>query len=131
MMKLKGFKLLIFIFSLPFFSFTQVDVLGEVYDRASVNVLESVEIYDEFCTLLAVTDSEGKYQFSSYESKLKLIFFRYGYQPFKTSVVVNGSTLETIFLELSTEQLSEVELVAVKQKLFSIKRLKDVEGTCK
>jgi len=129
MMKLKGFKLLIFIFSLPFFSFTQVDVLGEVYDRASVTVLESVEIYDEFGTLLAVTNSEGKYQFSSYESKLNLIFFSYGYLPFKTSVVVNGSTSETIFLELSTEQLSEVELVAVKQKLFSIKRLKDVEGT--
>ena len=129
MMKLKGFKLLIFIFSLPFFSFTQVDVLGEVYDRASVNVLESVEIYDEFGTLLAVTDSEGKYQFSSYESKLKLIFFRYGYQPFKTSVVVNGSISKTIFLELSAEQLSEVELIGVKQKLFSIKRLKDVEGT--
>ena len=73
-MKLKGFKLLIFIFSLPFFSFTQVDVLGEVYDRASVTVLESVEIYDEFGTLLAVTDSEGKYQFSSYESKLKSNF---------------------------------------------------------
>jgi Fe(3+) dicitrate transport protein len=128
-MKLKDFKLLIFIISAPFLSFTQVDVFGEVYDKVSVKGLESVEIYDEFGALLATTNSEGKYQFSSYESKLKLIFFRYGYQPFKTSVVVNGSISKTIFLELSAEQLSEVELIGVKQKLFSIKRLKDVEGT--
>ena len=129
MMKLKDFKLLIFIISIPFLSFTQVDVFGEVYDKASVKGLESVEIYNEFGTLLAVTNSEGKYQFSTLKSKLNLIFFSYGYEPFKTSVVANGSTSKTIFLELSAERLSEVELIAVKQKLFSIKRLKDVEGT--
>ena len=128
-MKLKDFKLLIFIISIPFLSFTQVDVFGEVYDKASDKGLESVEIYNEFGTLLAVTNSEGKYQFSSLKSKLNLIFFSYGYEPFKTSVVANGSTSKTIFLELSAERLSEVELIAVKQKLFSIKRLKDVEGT--
>jgi Fe(3+) dicitrate transport protein len=128
-MKLKDFKLFIFIISIPFLSFTQVDVFGEVYDKASDKGLESVEIYNEFGTLLAVTNSEGKYQFSSLKSKLNLIFFSYGYEPFKTSVVANGSTSKTIFLELSAERLSEVELIAVKQKLFSIKRLKDVEGT--
>ena len=93
MMKLMDFKLLIFIFSLPFLSFTQVDVFGEVYDRASFKGLEYVEIYDEFGALLATTNSEGKYQFSSLESKLNLIFFSYGYEPFKTSVVVNLSLI--------------------------------------
>ena len=51
MMKLKDFKLLIFIISAPFLSFTQVDVFGEVYDKVSVKGLESVEIYDEFGAL--------------------------------------------------------------------------------
>ena len=78
---------------------------------------------------MAVTNSYGKYQFNSLKPELNLIFFSYGYKPFETSVIVNGSMLETIFLELSAEQLTEVELIAVKQKLFSIKRLNDVQGT--
>jgi len=129
MMKLKVFKLLIFLIFIPFFSFTQVNVFGEVYDKTTEIGLESVEIYNEFGDLLAVTNSYGKYEFTSFKPKLNLIFFSYGYEPFKSSVIVNGSISEPIFIEPSIEQLSEVELIAVKQKLFSIKRLKDVQGT--
>lgn len=129
MMKLKDFKVLIFLFSFPLFLFTQVNVFGEVHDKITDSSLESVEIYNEFGDLLAVTNSYGKYQFNSLKPELNLIFFSYGYKPFETSVIVNGSMLETIFLELSAEQLTEVELIAVKQKLFSIKRLNDVQGT--
>jgi len=128
-MKLKVFKLLIFLIFIPFFSFTQVNVFGEVYDKTTEIGLESVEIYNEFGDLLAVTNSYGKYEFTSFKPKLNLIFFSYGYEPFKSSVIVNGSISEPIFIEPSIEQLSEVELIAVKQKLFSIKRLKDVQGT--
>ena len=129
MMKLKVFKLLIFLISFPFFSFTQVNVFGEVFDNTTKIGLESVEIYNEFGDLLAVTNSYGKYQFTSFKPKLNLIFFSYGYEPFKSSIIVNGLESEPIFIEPSIEQLSEVELVAVKKKLFSVKRLKDVQGT--
>ena len=129
MMKLKVFNLLIFLISFPFFSFTQVNVFGEVFDNTTKIGLESVEIYNEFGDLLAVTNSYGKYQFTSFKPKLNLIFFSYGYEPIKSSIIVNGLESEPIFIEPSVEQLSEVELVAVKKKLFSIKRLKDVQGT--
>ena len=83
-MKLKVFKLLIFLISFPFFSFTQVNVFGEAFDNTTKIGLESVEIYNEFGDLLAVTNSYGKYQFTSFKPKLNLIFFSYGYEPFKS-----------------------------------------------
>ena len=129
MMKLKDFKLFTFLIFFPFLSFTQVNVFGKIYDKSAVLPLASVEIFNEFGSLLATTNAEGRYDFTSSESELKLILFKYGYKLFKTSVIVKGSELEDIFLDQSVEELSEVQLVAAKQKIFSIKRLKDVEGT--
>ena len=128
-MKLKDFKLFTFLIFLPFLSFTQVNISGKIYDKSAVLPLASVEIFNEFGSLLATTNAEGRYYFTSSESELKLILFKYGYKLFKTSVIVKGSELEDIFLDQSVEELSEVQLVAAKQKIFSIKRLKDVEGT--
>ena len=129
MMKLKDFNFFAFLFFLPFVTFTQVKVFGEIFDKSSVNGLASVEIYNEFGEILAVSNSEGAYNFISFESKLNLIFFKYGYTPFKSSVILNGEKLADVLLDKSSEQLSEVQIVVAKQKLFSIKRLKDVEGT--
>ena len=128
-MKLKDFKLFTFLIFLPFLSFTQVNISGKIYDKSAVLPLASVEIFNEFGSLLATTNAEGRYYFTSSESELKLILFKYGYKLFKTSVIVKGFELEDIFLDQSVEELSEVQLVAAKQKFFSIKRLKDVEGT--
>jgi Fe(3+) dicitrate transport protein len=129
MMKLKDFNIFAFLIFFPFLSFTQVNISGKIYDKSAVLPLASVEIFNEFGSLLATTNAEGRYDFTSSESELKLILFKYGYKLFKTSVIVKGFELEDIFLDQSLEELSEVQLVAAKQKIFSIKRLKDVEGT--
>ena len=128
-MKLKDFKLFALLIFCPFISFTQVNVFGNIYDKSSDLPLMSVEVFNEFGNLLATTNVEGRYEFTAADSELKLIFFKYGYQLFKTSVTIKGSQIENILLEQSVEELSEVQLVAAKQKIFSIKRLKDVEGT--
>ena len=128
-MKLLGFNFLVFLIFAPLLAFAQVNVSGEVYDASNTKGLASVEIYNEFGAKLAVTNAEGAYTFTSLEAKLNLVFFKYGYTAVKSVVLLNGTKLATILLEPSAEQLSEVEIVAVKQKLFSIKRLKDVEGT--
>ena len=128
-MKLLGFNFLVFLIFAPLLAFAQVNVSGEVYDASNTKGLASVEIYNEFGAKLAVTNAEGAYTFTSLEAKLNLVFFKYGYTAVKSVVLLNGAKLATILLEPSAEQLSEVEIVAVKQKLFSIKRLKDVEGT--
>ena len=128
-MKLLGFNFLVFLIFAPLLAFAQVNVSGEVYDASNTKGLASVEIYNEFGAKLAVTNAEGIYTFTSLEAKLNLVFFKYGYTAVKSVVLLNGTKLATILLEPSAEQLSEVEIVAVKQKLFSIKRLKDVEGT--
>ena len=128
-MKLKDFNFFAFLFFLPFVAFTQVKVFGEIFDKSSINGLASVEIYNEFGEILAVSNSEGSYNFTSSKPKLNLIFFKYGYTPFKKSVTTKGEKLADVLLETSSEQLSEVQVIAVKQKLFSMKRLKDVEGT--
>ena len=129
MMKLKDFKIFVFLIFFPFISFTQVNIFGNIYDKSSVLPLDSVEIYNEFGGLLATTNAQGRYDFTTSETELKLIFFKYGYKLLKTSLLFKDSQLEDIFLDQSIEELSEVQLVAAKQKIFSIKRLKDVEGT--
>ena len=129
MMKLKDFKLLIFLIFFPVFSYSQVSVFGKVNDKQTSIGLASVEIYNELGELLATTDSKGQYQFTASKSKLTLIYFNYGYVPFRKTFIPDGLSLEDIQLEESTEQLSEVQILAAKQKLFSIKRLEDVVGT--
>jgi Fe(3+) dicitrate transport protein len=128
-MKLKDFKLLIFLIFFPVFSYSQVSVFGKVNDKQTSIGLASVEIYNELGELLATTDSKGQYQFTASKSRLTLIYFNYGYVPFRKTFIPDGLSLEDIQLEESTEQLSEVQILAAKQKLFSIKRLEDVVGT--
>ena len=65
MMKLKDFNFFAFLFFLPFVAFTQVKVFGEIFDKSSINGLASVEIYNEFGEILAVSNSEGSYNFTS------------------------------------------------------------------
>ena len=129
MMKLKAFKLLVCLILFPTLSYTQVSVFGKVYDKESNIGLPQVEIYDELGDLLGKTDSNGLYKFTYSKPKLTLIYFNYGFIPFKKKVLLNGLQLEDVALEESTEQLSEVQILATKQKLFAIKRLKDVVGT--
>lgn len=128
-MKSKDFKLLILFILLPIFSYAQVIVFGKVYDKESKKGLNQVEIYNEIGDLLAKTDSNGLYKFTSSKIKLNLIYFKYGFIPFKKNTLLNGLKSTDVSLEESAEQLSEVQILASKQKLFSIKRLKDVEGT--
>jgi Fe(3+) dicitrate transport protein len=128
-MKLKDFKLLILFILFPIFSYSQVIVFGKVYDKESRKGLNQVEIYNELGDLLAETDSNGLYKFTSSKIKGTLIYFKYGFIPFKKNVQLDGLKPTDVVLEESAEQLSEVQILGAKQKLFSIKRLKDVEGT--
>ena len=128
-MKSKDFKILLFFILLPFLCYSQVIVFGKVYDKEFKKGLNQVEIYNEQGDLLGKTDSNGFYKFTSSKIKLNLIYFKYGFIPFKKNTLLNGLKSTDVALEESAEQLSEVQILASKQKLFSIKRLKDVEGT--
>ena len=128
-MKSKDFKILLFFILLPFLCYSQVIVFGKVYDKEFKKGLKQVEIYNEQGDLLGKTDSNGLYKFTSSKIKLNLIYFKYGFIPFKKNTLLNGLKSTDVALEESAEQLSEVQILASKQKLFSIKRLKDVEGT--
>ncbi len=128
-MKSKDFKLLLFFILFPFLCYSQVIVYGKVYDKEFKKGLNQVEIYNEQGDLLGKTDSNGLYKFTSSKTKLTLVYFKYGFIPFKKNILLNGLQLEDVALDESTEQLAEVQILASKQKLFSIKRLKDVEGT--
>ncbi len=128
-MKLKDFKLLILFILFPIFSYSQVIVFGKVYDKESKKGLNQVEIYNEIGDLLAITDANGLYKFTSSKIKLNLIYFKYGFIPFKKNTLLNGLKSTDVALEESVEQLSEVQILGAKQKLFTIKRLNDVVGT--
>jgi len=117
-MKLKDFKLLILFILFPIFSYSQVIVFGKVYDKESRKGLNQVEIYNELGDLLAETDSNGLYKFTSSKIKGTLIYFKYGFIPFKKNVQLDGLKSTDVVLEESAEQLSEVQILGAKQKLF-------------
>ena len=55
--------------------------------------------------------------------------FSYEYQVKEQAVNVTQTSVVDIFLEDLSEQLSEVEIIARKRKVFELSRLRDVEET--
>lgn len=99
-----------------------------VRDMVTGLSIERVELYDSNYGLLGYSDSEGKFSLLLREGSAMLTLFSYGYDilELELSAIQNGVELQ---LSPIFESLTEVEVVARNAKIFSLKRLKDYEGT--
>ena len=128
-MKLKDFKISLVLFICSISLFAQNKVGGTVVFFKNKKPLKNVSVYDKSAGLLAVTNGNGVFEFSTSKPSLTLVFFSYEYEVLELQI--NTSTSKKLKIELLdlTETLTAVEVKARKRKAFELKRLKDVEGT--
>ncbi|MDN3665399.1 TonB-dependent receptor domain-containing protein [Algibacter miyuki] len=127
-MILKDFKIIIaLIFSVS--CFAQHKISGTVTFLENKQPVEDVKVYDKATGVIATTDNKGFFQFETSKKEITLVFFSFEYEVEEITIQTeNASTLKITLKDL-TQNLSEVEITARKQRIFELQRLKDVEET--
>jgi Fe(3+) dicitrate transport protein len=127
-MQLKDFKFLI-LFFITTSTYAQQTLSGTVVFRGTNEPISGVKVYDKASGVLAETNADGFYQFTTDKEAISLVFFSFEYQVEEITVnTITTTQVNVTLLDLS-ETLSEVEITARKEKVFELKQLKDVEGT--
>ena len=128
-MKSRVYKIFILLIIHSSYSFSQNKISGFVSESEIGIFLENVSIYDNDKGLITKTDSKGYYEFFTTKKSITLIFILEGYSFIdKTISVVNDVKFDVAF-SLSFLKLPEVVVMANKQKIFQLSKLKDIEGT--
>ncbi|MEX2349981.1 MAG: TonB-dependent receptor, partial [Flavobacteriaceae bacterium] len=109
--------------------FSQTQISGYVYDKDRQMPLEGVQLYEKAAGLLAETNASGYFEFVTSKEELVLIFYTFEFQVKEINLIPEETTSLTVTLETLSEQLSEVEIITRKKRIFELQRLKDVEGT--
>lgn len=131
MMKLKDFSLLLIFCSISLSASGQFSISGYVTDFESSKPIEDVEIYDEESGKSYRTNNDGYFKIADLPSKkYNLFFFALGYEITNRIIDLDSNKLELkIHLNRLSSELSEVAVVQYRDDVFSIKRLREVEGT--
>ena len=129
-MKLRVFKIFIFISLLSMFSNASNKVFGIIFEEGSNTRISNVSIYDNDSGLLAISDSEGYYEFYSDSDSLSLFYSLEG-RPFieKQILLLDKDYNIDIVYPVLIEELSEVIITTINRKTFELKRLNDIVGT--
>jgi len=128
-MILKDYKLFVICYLWASICIAQNKIQGKVLDATSNAPLDLVEVYDKEIGLLTTTNASGTFEFETDKETLTLVFFSYEYEVKEKAIVSAENKTININLEPLGETLSEVEITSRRSKVFSIKRLKDVEET--
>ena len=99
-----------------------------VKDSTLSNPLEGVEVYDSKIGFLTKSDENGIIEINLSTDNSLIILFSFGYNilELKPNEIKSNAVY---FLKPNAENLNEVEVIARNTKIFSLKRLKDFEGT--
>ncbi|MCT4628618.1 TonB-dependent receptor plug domain-containing protein, partial [Winogradskyella sp.] len=120
---------LIIVICLSSFVNAQYKVSGIIKSVENNVALEDVVVYDKSSGLLATSNAQGFYEFETDKSQIVLAFFSYEYKVNEIALTLTENKVLNVLLEGLSEQLSEVEIISRKRKVFELKRLRDVEGT--
>lgn len=102
---------------------------GYVYDQANNKPVNNVNVYDKDKGILAQTDASGYFEFEVSKKELTLVFYGFQFQILEQQINAADTSNLNITLEPLSEELSEVQIIAQKERVFELNRLKDVEGT--
>ncbi|TMM31527.1 TonB-dependent receptor [Polaribacter aestuariivivens] len=108
--------------------FSQYKVTGTVVSEDN-NPINKVEIYSETGALLAQTGVLGKFSFTTNAQEIPLIFYIENYRLKNVYLKLDNYENVKVVLESFSEELSEIQIRVRKEKVFELKRLKDVVGT--
>lgn len=127
-MTLKDFKFIIaLVFSVSIYA--QNNVTGTVIFSKNSEPIANVKVYDKDSGVIATTNKLGVFEFQTSKKNMTLVFFSFEYEVKELRIETAKASGLNIVLNDLTENLTEVQITARKQRVFELKRLKDVEGT--
>lgn len=123
-------KLILYIsLLLPVLVIGQGSIVGTITTTEGKAVTDA-EVYVDEMNLLVKADQQGRFTIAELvDGDYTLTVFSYLYNTITQSVSVQGVTKLSMMMEPFGSELSEVEIVARRENLFTLKRLSDVEGT--
>ncbi|QTD38198.1 TonB-dependent receptor [Polaribacter batillariae] len=125
---IKNKIVLAFFLGFQWLGFSQYKVTGTVVSEEK-KPINKVEIYNETGVLLAQTGILGKFSFTTEAQEISLIFYVENYRLKNVYLASENYANVEVVLESFSEELSEIQIRARKEKVFELKRLKDVVGT--
>ncbi|WP_225037274.1 TonB-dependent receptor domain-containing protein [Winogradskyella sp. SM1960] len=128
-MTLKDFSTFIIIVLFAFALHAQQKVSGIITNRETQEPVKNVEVYDKVSGLLAKSDANGYYEFTTQKQTLNLVYFSYEFKILEITITVENDVVLNQQLETIGEALTVVEITARRSKVFNLSRLKDVEET--
>nr|WP_194851343.1 TonB-dependent receptor [Nonlabens antarcticus] len=125
----KDYKLFLLFVLISIAASAQNIVTGKVTDAITRLPIAQASIYQKDKAILAKTDEQGEFSFSTAESELSMVVFDYEYEVLEKTIPVTQNTTVNFQLSNLAETLTAVQINVRKQQVFNLKRLKDVEGT--
>ncbi len=120
------FFTIFFVFKFIFLAQSQISGFVLTEENTPVN---KVQIYNSTGGILTETNPKGYFQFSINVEKMKVLFYSENFKLKELVVFKNKSSNLSIILNAFREELSEIQIKSRKNKIFELKRLKDVVGT--
>ncbi|NQX84388.1 MAG: TonB-dependent receptor [Flavobacteriaceae bacterium] len=125
---MKQFVLLA-VLSFCFILNAQNKVSGTIKSLETNQPLSGVGVYDKTGGLLVVSNADGFFEFETLKTEMILAFFSYEYKVKEVEVTLSENMVLDVVLEDLSQELSEVQIIARKRKVFELGRLRDVEET--
>lgn len=108
----------------------QLAITGRVTDAATGAPLPETEVFDRSSEKVALTNAEGYFELKNLApGKHALVVYSFRYAAFRLTVDLRSDTSLQVALQPLSETLSEVEVLAKREELFRMSRLREVEGT--
>ena len=120
-------KVLYLIFLIVSWSNSQNIVSGYVIDQNTNQPIVDVKIYSSSEGLIANSDSNGFFEIDVETNSIITFFFEEYRVSENTVAELNEDSM--VYLEPILEQLDEIEIISRNEKIFSLQRLNEFEGT--
>lgn len=125
-----GFRIFILLIFFTSALKAQLSISGTVKDATNGIPLPETEIYDRQEDKLVSTDAEGFFSLMGLDTgRHYLVIYSFRYAAYRLQIDLESDTVLTIELQPLAETLTEVEVLAKREELFRLNRLKEVEGT--
>jgi len=131
MMKLKACSLLTVFCFFAWPATAQYQISGTVTDQKTGSPIEDVQIYDNEAGKSFLTNRKGEFEITGLPSgTYNLFIYALGYEIVNRSFTIEDSSITaTVSMEPLNREMTEVAVIAQRDKLFSMQRLRQVEGT--
>ena len=130
-MRLKDFSLFLFFVLIATPCWAQITFSGYITEKGTGEPIEGVDIYNNAAGKSYVTDENGYFEINDLPyGNLDLFFFKLGYEIINRRFVPGSNNAKVrVELEKLSREMSEVAVIDQRDKIFAIKRLREVEGT--